>query len=139
MKVRENFGWKYPRSGGTSSRSDPPIRVMGNLGAIVKERPHVAAFAIVRGEARAINEKGDVIRPTVVILCPIAFQPFSVSKPKRLGTPVEAIDPGPQHRVLVLPWSTEDASLVPKEHARPVGKCRATSENCKSCPNKKKH
>lgn len=110
----------------------------GVLTANVYERPFTGAVAVVQHTAVVINGRGKPIPTTKTVICRLHSTELSSFLRLRTGRPVEVIDPGREHQVFVLPWSTKNDPLVPKDTCRNIRPCSYTNEKCGNCCNNKK-
>jgi len=113
------------------------VRLKYGSGAIAGATLFVGAVAVTRNQAKIIGADGKEIPPVQVVICRKASKDVP-QKPPRMGSPVEAIDPGPGHRMAVIPWGTDDTPMIAKELCRAVGTCRDTYYGCGNCCNNPK-
>jgi len=123
--------------------STPPVHLLYRSGARADAPLFPAAIAVIRDRADVVDKQGNLIPPTVVVICKRLMLPalgfkgpnrFAVSK-LRMGAPVEAIQAGEGHNSAILKWSTEHAPTVFTECCRGVGACSDADASCGSCCN----
>jgi hypothetical protein len=118
---------------------EPTIRLKHIGGAIVNERPFMAALAVANNGARVIGSDGKPITPATVVVCRKAFGSDNTLSQSRIGVPIQAIDPGKGHELYVLPWSTTSAPTIAKTQCRDIGECKDFTDKCVGCHNFQKY
>jgi len=106
-------------------------------GAVVRAQFFTGAVAVIRGDAKMLNEKNVPILPTFTVIC--RRNCFNGAlKQFRLGVPVEVIDPGSKNSFLVVLKGMESSPMIAKSMCRPVKTCTDTTQGCGNCCNHKK-
>lgn len=134
QKMSSGFGNTHGTLGPVGA-SEPTIRLKHTGGAIVNEKPFLAALSVVCNGAKIIGGNGKPIPPATVVVCRRKFGPDNPLRQSRIGIPIQAIDPGKEHDLYVLPRSTTFAPTISKEQCRGVGECTSFDGQCVGCCN----
>ncbi len=135
--------WGTEHSGVEPMRSEPDLHLgycdkNGVITVKVYGRPLAGAAAVALHTAVVIDGRGKPMPATKTVICRFHSAELSAFLQSKTGWPVEVIDPGREHQVFILPWSTESDPLVPKDACRNVKPCSYTNGKCGNCCNNKK-
>lgn len=112
------------------------LRLKYASGGVVKEQLLTGAIAVMRGDARVIDQwKKDIPTKTVVVCRRISGQEPHLS----IGAALEVVDPGEENQFLVLLKGSVAAPVVAKSQCRPAGACKDADASCGKCCNNQKN